>query len=76
MDAVEVCGCCGSDGILNRDLPPEKQAPVWTFVSFDGQSGLTYFEKRVCSDCNNRWQRMLLADIKAVEERPKPVNPA
>lgn len=76
----ERCEVCGGDGILNRDLPKEKQEPIWTLVRFEGvgtahTEPLTYFLKRVCSACNNRWQRLLLDDIKRVEDQPKPVNP-
>lgn len=72
----EACDRCGGDGILNRDLPKEKQVPIWTMVEFYGlDSHLTYFRRRVCNDCNNRWQRLLLDDLKAEEERPKPVMP-
>lgn len=67
-DSQDRCDCCGGDGILNRDLPPEQQAPIWTEVRFwDADSGLSYFYRQVCTECNNRWQRMLMAD----EERSK-----
>lgn len=71
----ERCEACGSDGILNRDLPLEDQYPIFTRVEFRGdgtphREGLTYFLKRVCSDCNNRWQSWLIADIDAAIQTP------
>lgn len=75
-DPDERCECCGGDGVLNPDLDPP--VPIFTTVMFRGQpnfadpNGLIYFLKRVCTDCNNRWQRMLLADIEAHKPSPTP----